>query len=71
MRIYRVSATHINGELRAMKSRLDSGRLMSRLGGWVMAFKARGTRPRNAVCHATWFVELSDEIEVVVSVACQ
>ena len=68
----KVSATHMNGELRAAKSRLDSGRLKSRLEGWDMAFKARGTSPRNAVCHDTGFVEeLSGEREMFMSVACE
>lgn len=72
MRTSKASATHMNGELRAAKSRLDSGRLKSRLEGWVMAFKARGTRPRNAVCHDTRFVEeLSGEREMFMSVACE
>jgi len=27
------------------------GNVLSRIEGWDMAFKARGRRPRNALCH--------------------
>ena len=45
----------MNGELRAAKRRLDSGKPKSTADGWVMAFNAKGTRPRKALCHDTVF----------------
>jgi hypothetical protein len=49
----RASARQMKGELREGKSRLDCEIGVSRLEGWVMAFSARGTRPRKALCHDT------------------
>jgi len=51
----RASAAQMTGELREGKRRLFCGKVRSKVEGWVMALRASGTSPRNALCHDTGF----------------